>query len=300
MKEKKLRRYKIAAQDYEASMLPQTRRAVFADVWKLQWRKLITLGAILVLFSLPIIVLNLLRDGYAIGLFYSVEGAGADAQNQAGFQLILADAWKSLIQILPFMICGVGLGGILRVLRQFAWGENVHIPTDFAKGVKDNLRPMLTLSFLAGGILALCHYLYYLAVLYQTDKMWMLCIIPIAFSALFLLPVFAVSMVMIPVYNNRLTQIFRMAFLVYIKGFGKVFLATVLTVALAVVGMLPSTFCHFVFGLLAALTGPTVLLGWTLFCYNRFDKDINPILCPELIGRGLYIPPQEGSEELEL
>ena len=69
MKEKKLKRYKIAQQDYEASMLPQTRKAVFFDVCKLQWRKLLILGGILVPFALPLIVVNLLRDGYAIGLF---------------------------------------------------------------------------------------------------------------------------------------------------------------------------------------------------------------------------------------
>lgn len=298
MKEKKLRRYKIAKQDYEASMLPQTRKAVFFDVCKLQWRKLLILGGILVLFSLPMIILNLLRDGYAIGLFYSMEGASEDAKNQAGLQLLFADVWKSVLQIIPFMIYGVGLAGVMRVLRQFAWGENVYIPSDFGKGVKDNLRAMLTLSFLAGAVLALCQFLYYLAVQYQTDRMWMVCIIPIAFSVLFLLPVFTVSIVMIPVYNNPLMQIFKMAFLVYVKGFGKVLLGVALTVLLRVLGMLPNTFCHFVFGFAASVAAPTILLGWTLFCYNRFDRDINPILCPELINRGLYVPPVEGSEDI--
>lgn len=101
MKEKKLRRYKIATQDYEVSMLPQTRKAVFFDVFKLQWRKLLILGGILVLFSLPMIILNLLRDGYAIGLFYSMEGASEDAKNQAGLQLLFADVWKSVLQLSP-------------------------------------------------------------------------------------------------------------------------------------------------------------------------------------------------------
>lgn len=298
MKEKKIKRYKIAKQDYDASMLPQTRKAVFFDVFKLQWRKLLILGGILVLFSLPMIVLNLLRDGYAIGLYYGTEGASEEAMQQANFQLLSMEVLKNLIQIIPFMIYGVGLSGVMRVLRQFAWGENVYIPTDFGRGVKDNLRSMLGLSFLAGGLLALCHFLYFLAISYQTDTMWMVCIIPMAFSALFVLPVFAISLVMIPVYNNSLWQIFKMAFLVYVKGFGKVLLGVVLTVLLRVLGMLPSTFFHFVFGLLASVAAPTVLLGWTLFCYNRFDKDINPILCPELIGRGLYIPTEEGSEEL--
>ncbi len=298
MKKKGLRRYKIATKDYEASMLPQTRRAVFFDVFKLQWRKLLILGGILVLFSLPMIVLNLLRDGYAIGLFYGAEGATEEAKNQAGIQLLFADVWKNVLQIIPFMIYSVGLAGVLRVLRQFAWGENIYIPTDFGKGVKDNWRAMLALSFLAGGSLALCHFLYYLAVCYQTDTMWMVCIIPIAFCAIFALPVFAVSAVMIPVYNNPLTQVFRMAFLVYVKGFGKVLLGVLLTVALRAIGMLPNTFCHFVFGLVASVAAPTILLAWTLFCYNRFDKDINPAICPELIGRGLYFPPEEGFEEL--
>ena len=297
MKAKRIKRYKIAEQDFDASMLPQTRKAIFFDVLKLQWRKLLILGAIAVLLAIPVVILKLLRDGYAIGLYYTLEGATQEAKIQGDFQLLWVDFCKSALQIIPFMICGVGLGGIVRVLRQFAWAENVHIPSDFGKGLKDNLRQMLALSFLTGAILALCHFLYYLAAVYQTDKMWMFCIIPIGFSALFVLPVFLVSIVMIPVYNNSLFQIFRMAFFVYLKGFFKVLLGAVLTVALPVLGMLPNTFCHFVFGLLSAIVGPIILLGCTLFCYNQLDKEINPLICPELIGRGIYFPPTEESEE---
>ena len=299
MKEKKLKRYKIANQDYEASMLPQTRRALFADILKLQWRKFVLLGGILVLFSLPIIVLNLLRDGYAIGLYYSVENATEEAKLQANYQLLSMEIWKSVLQVIPFLICGIGLSGVIRVIRQFAWSENVNIPTDFGRGVKDNIRPILVLAFMTGGILAVSHYRYYLAAVYQTDRMWMMCIIPVAFSALFLLPIFAISLVMIPIYKSPIFQIFRMAFLVYIKSFVRVLFGVLLTIAPSVLGMLPNTFCHFVFGLLAALSAPVFLLGWTLFCYNRFDEDINPVVCPELIDRGLYIPPNEEDEEPE-
>ncbi len=298
MKLKGLKNYKIADQDYEVSMLPQTRRAVFFDVLKLQWRKLILLGGILVLFALPMIVLNLVRDYSMLALYQFYENTSDEIQYQAAMQSIWWDFIKSVIQIIPFMIYSLGLAGVMRVLRQFAWGENVYIPTDFGKGFKDNLRPMLGISFLAGAILALCNFLYYLAVSYQTDEMWMLCIIPIAFSALFVLPIFAISIVMVPVYNNSLMQIFKMAFLIYLKGFGKVLLGVVLTIALRVLAMIPNSFFHFVFGIFASLAAPTVLLGWTLFCYNRFDKDLNPTLCPDLINRGVYVPSEEGSEEI--
>ena len=279
-------------------MLPQTRRAVFFDVLKLQWRKLLLLGIILVAFSLPMVALNLVRDGYAYGMILLNGGADDSARNQAGIQMIATDVLVSALLTIPFMIYSIGLAGVMRVLRQFAWGENVHIPTDFARGVKDNFRSMLLLGALAGAILALCTYLYYLAVSYNTEMMWILCLAPIAFSVLFILPVFVISIVMIPVYNNPIIHIFRMAFWVYISGHWRVLLGVALTVALRVLGMLPNTFFHFVFGLLASLAAPVVLLGWTLFCYDRFDKDLNPDFCPDLIGRGLYIPPDEGSEEL--
>ena len=32
---------------------------------------------------------------------------------------------------------------------------------------------------------------------------------------------------------------------------------------------------------------PFMLLAWTLFCYNRFDEQINPFCCPDLIGKGI-------------
>ncbi len=292
-----MRKYKIAEQSYTQSMLPQTRKAVFFDVVKLQWRSLLILGMILLAFALPEILLNLARDSYAIALYTAVE-KGTDVERvQAGYMIMVGDVLKNFIQIIGFAIYGVGLAGVMRVLRQYAWGENIHIPTDFGRGIKDNWKPMLGLSILTGVLYAVCYYLYYLANVYRTDEMLLLSVIPIALCVLFVMPMFACCLVMIPVYNNTLFQIIKMSFYVCFRGYGKVLLGTVCTVVLWALSLLPSTAFHFGFGMISSLAAPFFLLGWTLFCYNRLDKDLNPSLCPELIGKGLYKPAQEGSEE---
>ena len=53
----RMRKTKKASKDFERSMLPQTRRAVFFDVLKLQWRKLLLASFILLVSALPLLLI---------------------------------------------------------------------------------------------------------------------------------------------------------------------------------------------------------------------------------------------------
>ena len=290
-----MRKYKIAEQNYTQGMLPQNRKAVFWDVVHLQWAKLLLLGAILLAFFLPTLMVNLAYDLYAVGVYMVADGADAVKKTQAGFHLMSIDTLKNLVNMITFAIYGVGAAGVTRVIRQFAWGENVHIPTDFSKGVKDNAKNTALLFGLAGLILTMCVALHYLATVYGTDQFWLIAMIPIIFSVLVVLPVGALCLVMIPVYSNNLFQTAKMALYVYISAFVKVLPGAIVFVLLRAVSLLPNFWIHLAGGMMVGILTPFLLLAWTLFCYNQFDKHLNPTLCPEIIGRGVYTPESESN-----
>lgn len=269
-------------------MLPHNRREVFFDVLKLQWRKLLLLGVILLAFSLPLILSALAGDVYTGSMIASVENGEPELQAAAAHALFRFELIRGAANILLFLFFLVGLSGALRVLRQLAWEENVHFPTDFAAGVRSNLGQLAILGALCGVIALLCRILLYFSTFYRSGMAAAVSLLPAAASVLILLPAACVCLVMIPVYVNPLRANLKNAFYVYFSSP----LRVLGTLAVCALFWLPSLAPYPGFRLFGSMfayfTLPLTLLGWTLFCYERFDLLINAEQCPELLGRGVF------------
>lgn len=281
------KKQQFSKSDFTKSMLPQSRREIFRDVMQLHWQKLLLLGVIFFLFYLPILLVGIYYDSY-VSAIYSSLSAMDDAQKQsAGYAIIQMDLLRSIAAIFLLILLSVALAGIARVIRQYAWEENVHIPTDFAKGIRDNLRQIAALAGLSGILYALCLSVYYTADFYRSSLLSYLSLLPIAISLLLVLPIFAISLVMIPVYSNKLGTTLKNAFFVYsrclLPSLGFLLICFVIWVP----ALIPNFLCHIFGGLFGALMTPIALLAWTLFCYDRFDQHFNPLVYPELIGKGI-------------
>lgn len=277
---------KTAEQAYTANMLPSTRKAVFFDVLNLHWKELLLLGLILLLFYLPLLLCGVFRDLFISGLYDTLQ---QQSNGQSwGNTLIYLDVLYALICTVLTVIFSVGLSGVSRVIRQYAWLENVHIPTDFGKGLKDNYKTVCALCFLAGLIYTLCLTVYYTAGSYASMFLSCLSMVPIGLSVLVVFPIFAIAAVMVPIYTNRLTGLLKNAFLVYSRTLGKTLLYLIVCLVPYIPALLPNFYCHLFGSIAAVLLTPFVLLGWTLYCYGPFDRFINPVVCPELIGKGIY------------
>lgn len=294
------RKYKLAKTEYTKSMLPQTRKEVFFDVLQLQWRSLLLLGLILLLFYLPLLLSTTVNDLYISNLYASLEGADDTAKMAAGQALVYLDIIRSVINILFIAVLAAGFSGICRVVRQYAWGENVHIPTDFARGIRDNFSHTAAIGALAGLIHTLCLTVYYTASSYSTSLLSALSLLPIAISALAVLPILALAIVMIPVYSNRLGATLKNAFAVYSRSLFKVLLSLGCCLLIWIPAMLPNFYCHIFGSIAAVLLTPYALLAWTLFCYDQFDKYINPIVCPQLVGKGIVWDTEASNQHQEV
>ncbi len=281
---------KTPKNDYTPAMLPQTRKAIFFDVLQLHWKKLLLLGLIGLLLFLPLLLSTVVKDVYIANLYAALTHAGDGEQQAAAQSLVHLNILRSLINTLFLVVYAVAFSGTARVLRQYAWMENVHIPTDLGKGIRDNFGQTAAIAVLAGLIYTLCLTVYHTASAYTSDLMSSLAMVPIALSVLLVLPVFAIALVMVPVYSNRLWTTLKNAFFVYTRCFFRVMAGLFLCLLIWIPAMLPNFYCHIFGSLFANLLTPMALLGWTLFCYNLFDRHLNPLVCPELIGKGIHSP----------
>lgn len=277
-----------AKSDYTKSMLPQNRKAVFRDVLQLHWQKLLLLGIILFLFYLPFLPVNMYYDSYAAEIYQALPSMDKPRQEAAIHSVMQLDLLRGAISIPLLVLLSLPLSGILRTIRQYAWEENVHIPTDFAKGIRDNFRQTAALAALSGLIYTLCLSVYYTADAYRFEIISILSLLPIAISLLLVLPIVAISLAMIPVYSNGIWKTLKNAFFVYTRSLLPSLGFLILCLLVWIPAMIPHVLFHIFGGIFAALATPIALLAWTLFCYDRFDAHFNPLVCPELIGKGTF------------
>lgn len=281
------RKIKLAKNDYTKNMLPHNRREVFFDVVKLQWKNLLLLGLLLLLFYLPLLLSTVVKDVYISNLYASLSDADNSQKLEAGQTLAILDLLRSLVNILFILVLAVAFSGVLRTVRQYAWEENVHLSTDIGKGIRDNYWQTAAIGALAGLIYTLCLTVYYTAASYSASLVAMLSMLPIGISVLVILPILMISLAMIPIYSNRLWVTLKNAFFIYSRCLLKVLLGMLCCLAVWIPAAIPNFYCHVFGSVFGVLLTPIALLGWNLLCYDCFDRHLNPIVCPQLVGKGL-------------
>lgn len=281
------RKKKPTSVDYSRQMLPQTRKAVFFDVLHLQFRPLFLLGLIAVMLYCPLLLSSLAKALYASGVHQAIRDGGPEAVPALGQSLVLLDILHAFFSVVLIPVFTLSLSGISRIVRQYAWGENVHLTTDFAKGVRDNYGAITLLGVLTGLIFALCVSVFYHSLTWGHPIVSILCLLPIGISILLVLPVFSVALAMIPIYRNPFPATLKNAFYVYIHAPWKVLGVLACCLLVWLPSLIPHFYGQLLGGIFGALATPFVLLAWDLFCYDLFDRFINPQVSPELIGKGI-------------
>ena len=279
----RLRKIKKASKDFEKSMLPQTRRAVFWDVVKLQWRKLLGLSLILFISALPLLLIAIYEDSYFLTLYENPEIP------VESIPAIIAPLhiFCTVLSVPAMLLFFLGLSGVIRVMRQLAWEENAMVFPDFMVGLRQNWKQFLPIGFLFGLGYAFAKIGWHTALAAQADSAWLQ---GIALGLLIFLvaPLVACSMIVIAVYNNRFWGNFRLAAYVYLKtplkAVGSMLLAFGLSVA---VWVIPHLQLHLIGSIPAMMVFTLGLLGWMLFTFNQLDKHYNAEQYPEIVGRGV-------------
>lgn len=277
------KRIKKASRDYEKSMLPQTRREVFFDVVKLQWSKLLRLSLILLVAALPLLLIAVYEDTYLLTV---AEDPGIPQETIPALISPL-HIFCALLSAPCLAIFFLGLSGVIRVVRQLAWEENVGVFRDFTVGVRQNWKQFLPAGLLFGLCYGLAKIGWHSALATQAASVWVQGII-LGFLIFFVAPLIACSVVIIAVYDNRFGDNLRLSAYLYLKNPLKTVGAMLLAFGPSVaIWLIPHLQLHLIGCIPAMMVFTLGLLGWVLFTYNQLDKHYNAQQYPELVGRGV-------------
>lgn len=274
---------KKASKDFERSMLPQTRRAIFFDVVRLQWRKLLGLALILLVSALPLLLIAVYEDTYILTAY---EDPGVPRETIPALIAPL-HIFCAVLSTPCLVLFFLGLSGVIRVVRQLAWEENAMVFPDFLVGLQQNWKQFLPMGLLFSLGYTVAKIGWHSALATQAESVW---VQGIALGLLIFLiaPMVACSTVVIAVYNNNLCGNLKLAAYVYsktpLKTVSSMFMAFGPSV---VVWVIPYLQLHLIGSLPAIMVFILGLLGWVLYTYNQLDKYYNAQQYPELVGKGI-------------
>lgn len=277
-------RNKAAEQDCTEASLPATRTAVFFDVVRLQSFKLILCGLVTLTASLPFLVFALLQDGWQLSLYQQVQAGEMTAEMAALYQTNM-ERLTALLRIPAFLLLGIALAGVGRVIKLLAWEEPVMLWPDLRQGIRQNACQMAGLAIAVGLVGFLCRYAA------GQGLQWLH---PLA---IFLLgPIAAYLSACICVYDLPLQQLLRYALLLFAKYPIKTWVAFAVGLAPFLLQQIPNPYIHIAAGLLLGLLIPFIMLGWFCFAFGRMDAVINPGRYPQLLYRGLTLNHEDGND----
>lgn len=275
-----------AEHDYSLAQLPHTRREVFFDIFRLYGGSLLRTGFILLSFALPLLICGYIRDDNELAYLALLQEASGAETEELYKALQFSDGLISLFDIPGYIIFSVGLSGVARIIRQYAWEEPVNLKIDFPKGIRQNIKPYLMLGFLTGSWILLSRYCFKGA-LYAEGILVLLNILPLFIGLLLFLPVLGYALVSNAVYSNSFGQNLRVSLVLYMKKpLMSAGISLLLVSLLLFSDVIPLISVRMLLRIAVILTSPVLLLIWFLFCYNQMDAYINPAYYPELVGKG--------------
>ncbi len=215
--------------DYTVANMPQNRRQLFGEVFRVRWSGLIGVNLLYMVAWIPAIVWTFVN----FITLLSLAQEGADAARAPG----LINTWL-LIMVPCIAITGPFDAGVTYVLRNWARDEHSFVLSDFKDALKANWKQALGVSVI-GGLLPFLLYVcwtFYNSMLASS----MMFIVPVALVLLVGVLWNLASMLMMPMlitYDLKLKDVLRNSFLLTVAKLPWAVLIRLLTLALPLLGL---------------------------------------------------------------
>jgi hypothetical protein len=269
-------------------MLPSTRWQSFSDIIKNRWSVLLRTGLILLLFALPLLIhATFVRIAvYEFDLAYQEGMIGAgEARSEIGQTLNAGN----LMAIPLFLVFGIGLAGVLRIMRQLVWQESVFFGHDFKLGLKAHIREVVV-GLLAIGISNAAMW----AVIYDAssreDVFSTSATVALSVAAFVLVVICSIHVIFgSALYALPLSGMVKNAILLGIRTFFPMIAIVTATVLPWMVLIVPLEAWMFpVLVVLVVVVLPIGLLSITEYTFHVYDTHINAANHREIYRKGLW------------
>ncbi len=156
-------------EEYARSTLPTNRWALFWDIVKGRFSKLVIVNLLMLIFFIPLIVVIVLRITYAdmLGALYPFSGdlflgfpAYPNMQSAPQQITLMTNLYFGAAMVVCALIAAVGISGGMYVIRNMVWTEGIFVANDFWRGIKINIGIVLAST----AFYSICLYLFSISI----------------------------------------------------------------------------------------------------------------------------------------
>ena len=282
-------RTKYSTKDFELNNLPNNRARQFFTILRIEWKTLLLINIIILLFFIPYFVLDIVRWSVCDSFWQSINASGSfNPEKEYAIAKFYIDMAYAGVMLFIYPIISIGLSGAIKVLQRCVYIEGVLFKDDFFLGIKKNWKQFLILAIFYGVFRALLQF-----------NISFCNLNPGLFSSIFQgvsIAIFygVVAPIIFFVASNVAT--YKMGIIVGVSNSLKMFIKKlhfVLIFALIMYGLtylelIPNVIVRiFVTAGVMLLLSSLFILAWYLFSVSIFDEYINKENYPEIYRKGL-------------
>ena len=298
-------------EEYARSTLPSNRWALFWDIFKGRFSKLVIVNLLMLLFFIPLVAV-----GFFMYLWTGTMGGMYPFSNSilVGFpaypnlmgapeQINLSATFTGgALMIVAALIAAVGISGGMYVIRNMVWTEGIFVANDFWRGIKINivvvLQSTLFYSIFLFGFFISIRFSEYIIASGTGSTVWMTISMAISYVAIVIFTMMYLWMLaMGGSYKLKFFQLFKNSFLM---TFGLIFqnIFFVILMAIPVILILLGSFFQMVGIVFMILFGLSfMLLVWLDYTQWAFDKFIESKREGGKVNRGIYAKVGKGGSQ---
>lgn len=271
----KKRSVKYSYKDYTLNDLPKSRMDLFKDIIKNNYSYILLLGLICLLSFLPYII-NRYINLYTLSV--------ASIEENYFSVLKTSTITKDLIDILTFIICAIGLSGIIKVVNKFTYNEGFIFNLAFSKGIKDNIKDFIILFFIYSIIKLL---LDYLGILYIEQNSFIYYLFKIILY-LIITPILIISLKVSSTYSDSLLKKISVSIILFIKNLFYILFLYIILIAPLFILLINITYIQLFLPIVYSMFYfPIGIICFVNFINNVLDKEINKKNFENLVNKGL-------------
>ena len=281
------KRVKKSPYSKKDAKLPSSYSELFFDTIKQNWRLIIGMGLVSLLFFLPTLISVFVRDYYTLSLLSSE----TLTENEMNALRLTANNIFYIFTAVGVVFASIGVSGISRINLLIAREEGVFFFKDFNLGVKQNLRNNFVFFLIYGGLV----YFSLLVVNNINDNF--IKYIPFALIQSLFFPMLLVNVNTTSIYKWDIKASLINSFIIYVKNFFIIILfAVILTSSTLLLGINEIFLKYVLIALVIILIYPFVILALRVYVNKVLDRDINKEHYPEIYMKGIDQSQKEEKE----
>ncbi|XFA99029.1 hypothetical protein ACAG96_00260 [Candidatus Izemoplasma sp. B36] len=279
---------KKAKTDFTIENLPSNRLESFWDIIRNHFSKILELGFILFVSSIPIIINTIITNINVVGIEndYSL---GLITETDAINQIFSIYNISNLINIFLFLLIGFVLAGCIRIFRKLVWQEGLLFWQDFKVGIVQNYKPSMITLFIIGLLNFILQYLIRLLQMNPNLNGINVILAIVIVITVYMVPLSLMILVQTSIYDLPYTHKVKNGFLLAMRTAPKTFLFTIiLIVPWSILLIKNNTFFLIALVVLFILFLPIEILGSFEYSISIFDTYINKDNYPTIYEKGIW------------